>query len=140
LADRPISDKNFVTYYKAWLEVCEKEFRQFLRVPELGLTRSCQERSSKAVDKFNILQHKVGSLALKLDVRDAVEVQSVVARSRDEFGGIDILVNNAAITANFGRLDGQRLQFWERDLKVNLSGASIVPKQSGLACRKRNGV
>jgi 3-oxoacyl-[acyl-carrier protein] reductase len=34
-------------------------------------------------------------------------------------------VNNAAIMENFGRLDSQSLQFWERDLKVNLSGAFI---------------
>lgn len=72
-----------------------------------------------------IQEHKVGSLALKLDVRDAAEAQSVVTRARDEFGGIDILVNNAAIMENFGRLDCQSLQLWERDLQVNLSGAFI---------------
>jgi len=72
-----------------------------------------------------IRENKVGSLALRLDVRDAVEVRSVVARARDEFGGIDILVNNAAIMENFGRLDCQSLQLWERDLKVNLTGAFI---------------
>jgi 3-oxoacyl-[acyl-carrier protein] reductase len=72
-----------------------------------------------------IQKHKVGSLALKLDVRDAAEVQSIVARAQDEFGGIDILVNNAAIVENFGRLDSQSLQLWERDLHVNLSGAFI---------------
>ena len=43
----------------------------------------------------------------------------------EEFGGIDILVNNAAIMGNFGKLECQSLQFWERDLKVNLSGAFI---------------
>jgi len=69
--------------------------------------------------------YKVGGLALKLDVRDSAEAQSVVARARDEFGGIDILVNNAAIMENFGRLDSQSLQLWDRDLKVNLSGAFI---------------
>ena len=37
-----------------------------------------------------IQKYKVGALALKLDVRDAAEVRTVVARSRDEFGGIDI--------------------------------------------------
>ncbi len=72
-----------------------------------------------------IQKYKVGALALKLDVRDAAEVQTVVARARDEFGGIDILVNNAAIMENFGRLDYQSLQHWERDLQVNLSGAFI---------------
>lgn len=42
--------------FKAWLEVYDKEFRHFLHVPQLGLTRFYQERGSKAVDKFNILQ------------------------------------------------------------------------------------
>lgn len=42
--------------FKAWLEIYEKEFRQFLHVPQLGLIRFYQERANEAVDKFNIFQ------------------------------------------------------------------------------------
>jgi len=36
------------------------------------------------------------SIALALDVTDAAQVRSVVARTESHFGGIDVLVNNAA--------------------------------------------
>lgn len=42
--------------FKAWLEVYEKEFRQFLKAPPLGLTRVYQERINDAADKFNVFQ------------------------------------------------------------------------------------
>ena len=45
--------------FKAWSEVYEKEFRQFLHMPQLGLTRFYQERMSEAVDKFNVFQGKM---------------------------------------------------------------------------------
>jgi class III poly(R)-hydroxyalkanoic acid synthase PhaE subunit len=42
--------------FKAFTEVYEREFRQFLRIPQLGLTREYQERLAEAVDRFNIFQ------------------------------------------------------------------------------------
>jgi hypothetical protein len=42
--------------FRAWSELYEKEFSQFLNVPQLGLTRFYQERVGRAVDKFNVLQ------------------------------------------------------------------------------------
>ncbi len=42
--------------FRAWSEIYEKEFRQFLNIPHLGLTRFYQERMSEATDKFNIFQ------------------------------------------------------------------------------------
>jgi hypothetical protein len=42
--------------FKAWMEIYEKEFRQFLNIPPLGLTRFYQERMARFADKFNLLQ------------------------------------------------------------------------------------
>jgi class III poly(R)-hydroxyalkanoic acid synthase PhaE subunit len=42
--------------FRAWLEIYDKEFRQFLKVPQLGLTRFYQERTADLVDKFNVFQ------------------------------------------------------------------------------------
>ena len=42
--------------FRAWLESYDKEFRQFLKVPQLGLTRFYQERAADLVDKFNVFQ------------------------------------------------------------------------------------
>ncbi len=69
-----------------------------------------------------------GSIALKLDVTDSEAVRSVVDCARAEFGGVDILVNNAAIMENLGKLEDQRPDRWERDLTVNLTGAFLCAK------------
>jgi class III poly(R)-hydroxyalkanoic acid synthase PhaE subunit len=45
--------------FALWNELYEKEFRQFLHLPQLGLTRFYQERVGQAVDEFNIFQAKV---------------------------------------------------------------------------------
>ena len=51
--------------FRSWLEVYQKDFRQFLNIPQLGLTRVYQERLNRAVDKFNLFQ-LVGSEFLYL--------------------------------------------------------------------------
>jgi 3-oxoacyl-[acyl-carrier protein] reductase len=63
------------------------------------------------------------SLALKCDVTDPEQVESVVARAVDEFGAVDILVNNAGTLDHVGQLENQVPDLWERDLRVNLTGA-----------------
>jgi len=46
-------DKDFLN---RWTEAYEKEFRQYLKVPQLGLTRFYQERLNEALDRYNLLQ------------------------------------------------------------------------------------
>jgi len=45
--------------FKIWTEIYEKEFKQFITVPQLGLTRFYQERVREAVNKFNLFQAKI---------------------------------------------------------------------------------
>ena len=63
------------------------------------------------------------ALALKCDVTDRAQVQSTVARVVEELGSVDILVNNAGTLDHVGQLPDQVLELWERDLRVNLTGA-----------------
>jgi class III poly(R)-hydroxyalkanoic acid synthase PhaE subunit len=42
--------------FRAWTEIYEKEFRQFLHIPQLGLTRFYQEKYYQALDQFNRFQ------------------------------------------------------------------------------------
>jgi 3-oxoacyl-[acyl-carrier protein] reductase len=63
------------------------------------------------------------ALAVKCDVTDPAQVEEAVKRTVDEFGAVDILVNNAATLDNMGRLPDQSPELWERDLRVNLTGA-----------------
>ncbi len=62
------------------------------------------------------------SMALKLDVTDRAEVRRVMAQVREEFGSLDILINNAATLDHVVQLENQQDELWERDLRVNLTG------------------
>jgi class III poly(R)-hydroxyalkanoic acid synthase PhaE subunit len=42
--------------FKIWNELYEKEFRQFLKIPQIGLLRVYQEHASVALDKFQVFQ------------------------------------------------------------------------------------
>lgn len=73
--------------FKAWTEIYEKEFRQFLSMPQLGLTREYQERVSVALDKYNVLQGTVAEFLalLLLPVEKSYKVmQEKVAEMADK--------------------------------------------------------
>jgi 3-oxoacyl-[acyl-carrier protein] reductase len=63
------------------------------------------------------------ALAVKCDVTDREQVGAAVARTVDELGSVDILVNNAGTLDHVGQLPDQQPELWERDLRVNLTGA-----------------
>jgi len=61
--------------------------------------------------------------AIKCDVTDRGQVEATVARVVAEFGSVDILVNNAGTLDHVGQIGDQVPELWERDLRVNLTGA-----------------
>jgi 3-oxoacyl-[acyl-carrier protein] reductase len=63
------------------------------------------------------------ALALKCDVTDTAQVDGAVSRTVEELGSVDILVNNAGTLDHVGQLQNQVPELWERDLRVNLTGA-----------------
>ena len=63
------------------------------------------------------------SAAIKCDVTDRAQVEETVRRVVEELGSVDILVNNAGTLDHVGQLPDQLPELWERDLRVNLTGA-----------------
>jgi 3-oxoacyl-[acyl-carrier protein] reductase len=63
------------------------------------------------------------ALAVRCDVTDREQVAAAVERTVDEFGSVDILVNNAGTLDHVGQFGNQNPELWERDLRVNLTGA-----------------
>jgi 3-oxoacyl-[acyl-carrier protein] reductase len=61
--------------------------------------------------------------AVKCDVTERQQVEEAVRRTVEEFGSVDILVNNAGTLDHLGQLPDQAPELWERDLRVNLTGA-----------------
>ena len=63
------------------------------------------------------------ALAVRCDVTDRNEVEAAVGRAVDELGSVDILVNNAGTLDHVAQFHEQSPELWERDLRVNLTGA-----------------
>jgi len=63
------------------------------------------------------------SIAVRMDVTDAESVNEAIKTVNQSWGSIDILINNAVVMDNFGKLEGQDPKKWDRDVNVNLSGA-----------------
>jgi 3-oxoacyl-[acyl-carrier protein] reductase len=77
------------------------------------------------------------ALAVKCDVTDRDQVDSAVARIADELGPVDILVNNAGTLDHVAQFHQQSTELWERDLRVNLTGAFNCAQAVWPAMRER---
>ena len=63
------------------------------------------------------------SAAIKMDVTNREQIREVFASIKKDFGSIDILVNNAGTLDHIGQIEHQSDELWDRDLRVNLTGA-----------------
>ena len=77
--------------------------------------------AESTVDEIRALGRR--GLAVRCDVTDREDVATAVARTVDELGAVDILVNNAGTLDHVGQFHDQQPELWERDLRVNLTGA-----------------
>ena len=62
-------------------------------------------------------------LAMPLDVADADAVSQAAARILEQFGRIDVLVNNAGINVAKRHYNETSLEDWRRIIDINLNGA-----------------
>ncbi len=79
------------------------------------------------------LAHELGGIYVKTDVSDAANVDASVARVREHFGRIDVLVNNAAIfsTLPLARYDQIDPDLWDQVMAVNTKGAFLMIRAVG---------
>ena len=78
------------------------------------------------------------ALAAACDVGDARQVDDVIARTLDEFGRIDLLVNNAGyrIRARFEDLPRHE---WDAMVQTNLTGVFLLSQAAGRVMIKQGG-
>src|SRR5690349_10962776 len=78
------------------------------------------ERAGAQVVTFDVEE---ANTTFKCDVGDRAQVDEAVARTVEQHGSVDILVNNAGTLDHLGQFHDQQPRLWERDLRVNLTGA-----------------
>src|SRR5262249_4927522 len=79
-----------------------------------------------------------GTLALEHDVRSQDGWASVVAKTLERFGGLDVLVNNAA-EGGRGSLDSLTLDDWNAVMETNATSVFIGVKACLAALRASKG-
>lgn len=97
--------------------------------------RSDREARKTVVDLAGL---GVRAVALRCDVRDADNVQEMLREVKRELGGIDIVVNNAAVfeEAAFGKITVDQ---WDNIFDTNVRGAFLVSQGATRELRKRKG-
>ena len=73
---------------------------------------------------------------IHLDVRKSEDWDAAVATAVSTFGGLSVLVNNAAV-AEFASVEDTTIELWERILEVNLTG-TFRGMQAALPALKRS--
>jgi 3-oxoacyl-[acyl-carrier protein] reductase len=84
-------------------------------------------KSSKAAAALAADMDRLGikAVALRADVQSDNEVRQMMAKVRDRFGRLDILINNAGTTrwVDLSDLEGLTDDIWDEILDVNVKGA-----------------
>src|SRR5690242_11565675 len=88
-----------------------------------GLGRADALTLERAGAKVVVLDIQEENATFTCDVADRSQVDEAVRRTVEEQGSVDILVNNAGTLDHLGQFPEQQPELWERDLRVNLTGA-----------------
>jgi NAD(P)-dependent dehydrogenase (short-subunit alcohol dehydrogenase family) len=79
------------------------------------------------------------ALAVACHTGREAEVQALMARAREAFGGVDVLVNNAATNPYFGPLLDASESQWDKTYEVNLKGYVHAIRAAVPLMRERGG-
>jgi NAD(P)-dependent dehydrogenase (short-subunit alcohol dehydrogenase family) len=81
------------------------------------------------------------AVGVRVDITDPEAAEAMVRKARDEFGGVDILVNNAALMKEIpmGSLLTLDLEWWDRVMQVNVKGALVCSRAAVPSMLERGG-
>jgi NAD(P)-dependent dehydrogenase (short-subunit alcohol dehydrogenase family) len=112
----------------------------------VDLAEEAAVRSTEEITR----QFGVEAVGIRADVTVKSDVEAMVRAVVEKFGRIDILINNAALTAKggsarareyFAPFEEYPLDLWEQALRVNLTGTFLCSQAVGrVMVRQRRGV
>lgn len=99
-----------------------------------------KEKACKLASEFG-----VSASAIAVDITDRGGVKDILRRTLEQYGRVDILINNAANNprveepgeVNFSRFEHFPLEQWDNDLAVGLTGAFLCCQAIGAEMARR---
>jgi NAD(P)-dependent dehydrogenase (short-subunit alcohol dehydrogenase family) len=79
------------------------------------------------------------AVAIACHTGHRAEVEAMAARVGEAFGGLDVVVNNAATNPHFGPLLGAEDGHWDKTFEVNVKGYANVVRACAPLLRRRGG-
>ncbi|HEX5050680.1 MAG TPA: SDR family oxidoreductase [Planctomycetota bacterium] len=76
------------------------------------------------------------AIAVRGDVADEAQVQAMFARTIDEFGTVDILINNAGLQQD-AAIESMTLAQWRKVIDVNLTGQFLCAREAVREFKRR---
>ncbi len=97
------------------------------------------EGAQKVADEINADGGK--AQALQVDVADEASTKAMAASAIAAFGGIDILINNAALMVDisYESIEDVSLEAWNKAFAVNTTGALLCARACAPSMRSRGG-
>jgi NADP-dependent 3-hydroxy acid dehydrogenase YdfG len=91
---------------------------------ELGAKVLLCARSANDIDRITSEINASGgtALALATDVADYSQVQAAIDLAQSEFGGVDVLINNAGVLEPVERIEDATVTAWDTVIDVNVKG------------------
>lgn len=98
-------------------------------------------RKQSGVDEVAALINNQGgkALAVAAHTGEQTAVNALIQQATDAFGGIDILVNNAATNPHFGPIMTAEESHWDKILDVNVKGYFRIAKACAPIMQQRGG-
>ena len=114
-----------------------------LRLAREGAAVAICGRDAGAIDQTvgEIVGAGGRAMGRSLDVADDLALDAFIGESHDAFGRLDVLVNNAALTAmskiGFAAVPDMAIEEWRRVIDVNLTSAFAASRLAGQIMRQQ---
>jgi NAD(P)-dependent dehydrogenase (short-subunit alcohol dehydrogenase family) len=88
-----------------------------------------EEAAANVAAEINDGDYEGEAHAVACDLTDREDVTDTVPALEDETGGIDVLINNAAMVDARSQMKDYDYETWDRDVSINLTGAFNVTRE-----------
>ncbi|SIS77433.1 SDR family oxidoreductase [Salimicrobium salexigens] len=92
---------------------------------------NCEEKASELKENYG-----VRTLALECDVTDEDSVRDVIQKVKDEFGTLDVLINNSGATWGAPVLD-MPTEAFQKVMNVNVTGTFLMSREAAKVMRQQ---